>query len=69
MELNDYVVDELSKIMEHHKGINLPRLMLEYQDLMKSRLAWRVDEDLTREDIFEMKKKVIKYLHEVYPKK
>lgn len=67
MELDDYVIDELIKIMEHSKGMNLPKLMLEYQDLMKYRLRWDIDKDLTREDIFEMKKKVIKYMNERYP--
>ena len=66
MELNDYVTDELVKIMQDNKGVNLPRLMLQYQDLMKPRLVWDIDEDLTREEIFEMKKKVIKHMKERY---
>lgn len=66
MELNDYVTDELVKIMQDNKGVNLPRLMLQYQDLMRPRLVWDLDKDLTREDIFEMREKVIKHMKERY---
>jgi len=66
--LENYI-EEIDYIKEHSKGTTLPRLMLQYHALMKHRLSWRIDDEVSREDLFKMEERVLNYLRGLYIKK